>query len=41
MVSAAATIPGASTIGTAHAGNTAASVAFSAPASNGGSAVTG
>jgi hypothetical protein len=35
------TVPGAPTIGTATAGNTSASVAFSAPASNGGSAITG
>ncbi|MES2787677.1 MAG: sialate O-acetylesterase, partial [Pseudomonadota bacterium] len=33
--------PGAPTIGTATAGNASASIAFSAPASNGGSAITG
>ena len=38
---AAATAPGAPTIGTATAGNAQATVAFSAPASNGGSAITG
>lgn len=36
-----ATVPGAPTIGTATAGNTSASIAFSGPASNGGSAITG
>jgi hypothetical protein len=36
-----ATVPGAPTIGTATAGNTQASVAFTAPASNGGSPITG
>jgi uncharacterized protein (TIGR02145 family) len=35
------TIPGAPTIGTATKGNAQASVAFTAPASNGGSAITG
>ena len=35
------TAPGAPTIGTATAGNTTASVAFTAPVSNGGSAITG
>ncbi len=34
------TVPGAPTIGTATAGNTQASVAFTAPASDGGSAIT-
>ncbi|MDZ4260996.1 MAG: fibronectin type III domain-containing protein, partial [Pseudomonadota bacterium] len=34
-------VPGAPTIGTATAGDTQASVSFSAPASNGGSAITG
>ena len=34
------TVPGAPTIGTATPGNTQATVAFSAPASNGGSAIT-
>lgn len=38
---AAATVPGAPTIGTATAGVTSASVAFTAPASDGGSAITG
>ena len=37
----APTAPDAPTIGTATAGNTTASVAFSAPADNGGSAITG
>lgn len=36
-----AVVPGAPTIGTATAGDTQASVAFTAPASNGGSAITG
>ena len=36
-----ATLPGAPTIGTATAGNASASVSFTAPASNGGSAITG
>jgi uncharacterized protein (TIGR02145 family) len=35
------TVPGAPTIGTATAGNTQATVAFTAPASDGGSAITG
>jgi RHS repeat-associated protein len=35
-----ATVPGAPTIGTATAGNAQATVAFAAPASNGGSAIT-
>ena len=35
------TVPGAPTIGTATGGNAQASVAFTAPASNGGSAITG
>lgn len=39
--SASATAPGAPTIGTATAGDTTASVAFTAPASDGGSAITG
>lgn len=34
-------VPGAPTIGTATAGNTSASIAFTAPASNGGAAITG
>lgn len=38
---AAATAPGAPTIGTATGGDTSASVTFTAPASNGGSAITG
>ena len=37
----APTVPGAPTIGTATAGNGSASVTFTAPASNGGSSVTG
>lgn len=37
----AATIPGAPVIGTATAGDSQASIAFSAPASNGGSTITG
>ena len=37
----AACVPGAPTIGTATAGNAQASVSFSAPASNGGAAITG
>ncbi|WP_331346572.1 beta strand repeat-containing protein [Cellvibrio sp. UBA7661] len=36
-----AVVPGAPTMGTATAGNTQATVTFSAPASNGGSAITG
>jgi trimeric autotransporter adhesin len=36
----ASTVPGAPTIGTATAGNGQASISFSAPASNGGSAIT-
>ncbi|WP_053094149.1 S-layer family protein [Cellvibrio sp. pealriver] len=36
-----AVVPGAPTIGTATAGNTQATVTFTAPASNGGSAITG
>ena len=40
-VTPAPTVPGAPTIGTATAGNTSATVTFSAPASNGGSAITG
>ena len=40
-MSASATVPGAPTIGTATAGNTQATVSFTAPASNGGSAITG
>lgn len=39
--SVAATVPGAPTIGVATPGNAQASVAFSAPASDGGSAITG
>jgi hypothetical protein len=35
------TVPGAPTIGTATAGNTQATITFTAPASNGGSAITG
>jgi uncharacterized protein (TIGR02145 family) len=38
---AASTVPGAPTIGTATAGNAQATVIFTAPASNGGSAITG
>lgn len=37
----AATVPGAPTIGTATAGNASASIAFTAPVSTGGSAITG
>ncbi len=37
----AATVPGAPTIGTATAGNAQATISFIAPASNGGSAITG
>jgi hypothetical protein len=40
-VSAAPTAPGAPTIGTATAGNAQATVTFTAPGSNGGSAITG
>ncbi|KVX02525.1 Ig-like domain-containing protein [Shewanella frigidimarina] len=40
-VSNTVTVPGAPTIGTATAGNSQASITFSAPASNGGSAITG
>jgi large repetitive protein len=40
-INAPATVPGAPTIGTATPGNTSASVSFTAPASNGGSAITG
>lgn len=40
-VVAAATVPGAPTIGAATAGVTSANVAFTAPASNGGAAITG
>ena len=39
-VTPAATVPGVPTIGTATAGNTSASVSFTVPASNGGSAIT-
>lgn len=39
--SVAAVVPGAPTIGVATAGNTQATVSFTAPASNGGAAVTG
>jgi hypothetical protein len=39
--SAAATVPDAPTIGTATSGNASASVAFTAPANNGGTAITG
>jgi uncharacterized protein (TIGR02145 family) len=38
---AASTVPGAPTIGTATAGNAQATVTFTAPVSNGGSAITG
>jgi hypothetical protein len=34
-------VPGAPTIGAATPGNTQATIAFTAPASNGGSAITG
>jgi len=37
----AVTVPGAPTIGAATAGNASASIAFSAPASNGGASITG
>ena len=40
-VSNAVTVPGAPTVGTATAGNGQASITFSAPGSNGGSAITG
>jgi RHS repeat-associated protein len=40
-VTPAVTVPGAPTIGTATAGNAQATVTFTAPASNGGSAITG
>ena len=36
-----ATVPGAPTVGTATAGNAQATVTFTAPASNGGSPITG
>jgi hypothetical protein len=39
--STTATVPGAPTIGTAAAGNAQATVSFTAPANNGGSAITG
>src|SRR5208337_473046 len=41
QVTPAATVPGAPTIGTATAGNAQATVSFTPPASNGGSAITG
>ena len=41
LVIANATVPGAPTIGTATAGNAQATVSFTAPASNGGAAITG
>jgi chitodextrinase len=41
VTTSAATAPGAPTIGTATAGDSSASVAFTAPSSNGGSAITG
>ncbi len=40
-VTAAATVPGAPTIGTATGGDASASVTFTAPASNGGATITG
>jgi hypothetical protein len=40
-IAVASTVPGAPTIGTAAAGNAQASIAFTAPASDGGSAITG
>ena len=40
-IAVTSTVPGAPTIGTAIAGNAQASVAFTAPASDGGSAITG
>lgn len=41
VASSPVTVPGAPTIGTATAGNTSASITFTAPASNGGAAITG
>ena len=41
VLSAVSTTPGAPTIGAATAGNASASIAFTAPSSNGGSAITG
>ncbi len=41
FTTAAATAPGAPTIGTATAGDSSASVSFTAPSSNGGAAITG
>jgi hypothetical protein len=41
LVGGSATVPGAPTIGTATAGNANATVSFTAPASNGGSPITG